>query len=211
MKQLSRILPFVFAAFLISELVEAQTLYADEESHGILIYSGYSNLEGPASTLIAGLGYSVKKEIDLSFEYSVLNYGISGSGYWNTQPEKTNLYLGTLTLYPLKRQNGQPLTGQISVGSGWMVDSSNDGPVVSLTAALSGKGNLSDELDLYPRISLSYVPVAGRQAVTSLSLGFDFSLSAGISSGISLLINPLLLFDIEEQNMTSGVVVGILL
>jgi hypothetical protein len=114
-------------------------------------------------------------------------------------------------LYPFRRQDDNPLTGQVSVSSGWLVDEVNDGPIVSLSAALSGKGNLSNNMDLYPRVALSYVPVAGRQAITSFSLGFDFGLSVDISTDISILINPLLLVDVEEQNMTSGIVLGILI
>jgi len=206
-----RILSFIFAAFLLTEIAQSQTLYSDDESKGFFIYSGYSNLESSASTLLAGLGYSIKNEIDLSFEYSVLDYGITGSGYWDTMPEESKLYTGTLTLYPFRRQDENPLTGQISVSSGWLVDEVNDGPIVSLSAAMSGKGNLSNNMDLYPRITLSYVPVAGRQAITSLSLGFDFGLSVDISTDISILINPLLLVDVEEQNMTSGIVLGLLI
>jgi len=206
-----RILSFIFAAFLLTEIAQSQTLYSDDESKGFFIYSGYSNLESSASTLLAGLGYSIKNEIDLSFEYSVLDYGITGSGYWDTMPEESKLYTGTLTLYPFRRQDEIPLTGQISVSSGWLVDEVNDGPIVSLSAAMSGKGNLSNNMDLYPRITLSYVPVAGRQAITSLSLGFDFGLSVDISTDISILINPLLLVDVEEQNMTSGIVLGLLI
>ena len=206
-----RILSFIFAALLITEIAQSQTLYADDESKGFFIYSGYSNLESSASTLMAGLGYSIKNEIDLSFEYSVLDYGITGSGYWGTMPEESKIYTGTLTLYPFRRQDDNPLTGQVSVSSGWLVDEVNDGPIVSLSAALSGKGNLSNNMDLYPRVALSYVPVAGRQAITAFSLGFDFGLSVDISTDISILINPLLLVDVEEQNMTSGIVLGILI
>ena len=206
-----RIFSFIFAAFLLTEIAQSQTLYSDDESKGFFIYSGYSNLESSASTLLAGLGYSIKNEIDLSFEYSVLDYGITGSGYWGTMPEKGKLYTGTLTLYPFRRQGENPLTGQVSVSSCWLVDEVNDGPIVSLSAAMSGKGNLSNNMDLYPRITLSYVPVTGRQAINALSLGFDFGLSVDISTDISILINPLLLVDIEEQNMTSGIVLGILI
>lgn len=211
MNQLLRTFPFLFFVFLISESVQSQTLYGDDEYRGIFVYTGYSNLEGPASTVMAGVGYSVQKELDLSFEYSVLNHGISGSGYWNSLPEETNLYLGSVTLYPLRRLDDRPVTGQITVATGWMVDNYNEGPIVSVSAAISGKSNVDDEIDMFPRFTLSYVPIVGQQLVKSVSIGIDLGVSVGVSSGFSLLINPLILFDMKEANMTSGVVVGVIL
>lgn len=147
----------------------------------------------------------------MSFEYSVLDYGFSGSGYWSSQPVSSKLYLGSVTLYPLKQRDGRSLKGQVSFGSGWVVDNFNDGPIVSISAAISGKSNLSDETDAFPRLTLSYVPIVGQQLVKTVSIGFDLGISIGVSPGFSLLINPLMSFDVEEMNMTSGVVVGVLL
>lgn len=212
MKQLLRIVRVLCFICLISETVQSQTLYSDDESRGIIVYSGYSNLEGPASSVTAGVGYSVKRELDLSFEYSVVNHGIDGSGYWISEPEKTALYTGAITLYPLRRLDGRQLMGQITVGTGWMVDSYNDdGPIVSLSAALSGKSNLADDVDMFPRFTLSYVPIVGDQLVRAISLGIDLSLSVEVSSEFSLLFSPILSVDVKELNMTSGVVIGVIL
>lgn len=211
MNKLLLVLACLFAFFLISENVHAQTLYSDEESHGFLVYSGYSFLEGPASSVIAGVGYSVRKELDMVFEYSVLNYGLSDSGYWISQPESSKLYLGSITLYPFMQREEKSLTGQITVGGGWMVDNFNDGPILSISAALSGKSDLSDDIEVFPRFNLSYVPIFGQQLVKTVSIGFDVGISVGVSPEISLLINPLMSFDLEELDMTSGLVVGILL
>lgn len=108
---------------------------------------------------------------------------------------------------PLCWQDGR---GQITVAIGWMVDNYNEGPIVSISAALSGKSNLDNEIDMFPRFTLSYVPIVGQQLVKSVSLDFDLGLSVEVSSGFSLLINPLLFFDVKEANITSGVV-GIVL
>lgn len=210
MNKLLRVLAFLFAIILISEHVQSQTLYTDEDSHGLLVYSGYSNLEGSASSVIAGVGYSVRKEIDLAFEYSVSNYGLSDSGYWISQPESSKLYVGSVTLYPLRQRDGRSLTGQVTIGGGWMVDDFNDGPILSISAALSGKSDLTDKVDVFPRFNLSYVPIVGQQLVKTVSIGFDLGISVGVSPGSSLLINPLMLFDIEELNMSSGLVVGVI-
>jgi len=209
MKILLRVISFLFFIGLIHQKAYSQSLYIHDYSYGFIAYSGYSNLTGPASSLMAGASYSLKRELDLSFEYSKVDSGIDG--YWITQPEETHIYSGSLSLYPIKQWEGRPLTGQITASSGWLVNEYWSGPILSLSGGVSKRSNPSENLEIIPRVMLNYVPFVAQEYTKAYSLSKEFGMLVGFSSGISLLINPILVFDFDEQNSYAALVVGVVL
>lgn len=174
-----------------------------------MAFSGYSNLPGPASSRMAGAAYSIQRKLDLSFDFSVVNSGVDG--HWISQPEVSRIYSGSITLYPFKQWEDRTVTGQITVASGWIVNEYWEGPILGFAGGFSKRNNLSEDFVLIPRLMLNYVPFMAQEYSKSVSLSNELGVLYGLSSGISLLVNPMLIFDFDENHSYAGLVLGLVI